>query len=288
MATEHTQHIPNSEFMGSVVSIERVMHSATQSIEAATPWLLVRVGDGELSLIDHNNPRLLSFSRVHLGYVPTDQVLSQLRANLIQTVSCSDFVGVCTQADAPGVLWPCAYDIMRRDIPSFADKMSGKQLCDMNIHCNINGPRNIHLLAKCVCAARKLVLITSRDVVDEVCTYFKLSRDMVEFLQIPGESKYEEIQSKSTLIWDVHSRITSCIHAEKRHGQLCLFGTGMAAKDLGMEFKNAGGVAFDLGSVFDAWYGKITRGKGKGKDAYSSKYLSTLSEPVLFTKQEAV
>ena len=56
------------------------------------------------------------------------------------------------------------------------------------------------------------------------------------------------------------------ILSQDNHGKLCLYGAGLAGKDLGLYFKQSGGVAFDIGSIFDHWIGKQTRGKGKGRN----------------------
>ncbi len=50
-------------------------------------------------------------------------------------------------------------------------------------------------------------------------------------------------------------------------------GAGAFGKHLGYYFSARGGVALDLGSVFDLLVGKITRGNGKGENSYTTPLL---------------
>ena len=55
-------------------------------------------------------------------------------------------------------------------------------------------------------------------------------------------------------------------------GVLCLVGAGIPGKCYNNWFRDQGGVSLDIGSVFDFWYGRRTRGKGRGLDAIDNTY----------------
>lgn len=270
----------NTDLIKYTQPVHAVMSEAQKNVEEGKPFLLIRIGDGELSLIDPIVPTSLKENMycVHLGYVPDNNTDRMLSSNLIRAITGGDYIGVCTKSNMSG-LWKSSYEALQRCIPTFGQILQNKRLCDMVFHHRLNKVSEIHLLRNIIHASKKVVIISSRDVVREMSRYFEIDAANIQLLSIPGEHKYEEsTNSDSKLIWTEYDKIIAEIKAEPRSCQLCLFGTGMAAKDLGLVFKEAGGVALDMGSVFDMWYGKKTRGEGKGKTAYTTPYLSTIPQ----------
>ena len=111
-------------------------------------------------------------------------------------------------------------------------------------------------------------IITCRDISPLLKSHFNIKK--IIHYKIPPEHRFEDNPNK--VEWNffpkVHTEIKNQLLSQDNCGKLCLYGAGLAGKDLGLYFKQSGGVAFDIGSVFDHWIGKQTRGKGKGRNTY--------------------
>jgi hypothetical protein len=56
------------------------------------------------------------------------------------------------------------------------------------------------------------------------------------------------------------------------NNSLCLVGAGVVGKIYNIWFKRRGGVSLDIGSIFDLWAGRKTRGKDRGIDVIDNTY----------------
>jgi hypothetical protein len=90
---------------------------------------------------------------------------------------------------------------------------------------------------------------------------------------IPKQYRFEENKKIGIFYPDVYNKIIEDIKNTDYSGKLCLLGGGFIGKNIAVEFANSNGVCIDIGSVFDLWYGKITRGPGKGPNSYRTPLL---------------
>ena len=66
--------------------------------------------------------------------------------------------------------------------------------------------------------------------------------------------------------------IVSWIDSIDCSGKICLVGAGIVGKKYVALFKERGGIALDIGAVFDMWAGKLTRGPGAGPGKQNNTY----------------
>jgi len=210
-----------------------------------------------------------------IGYVPSKNIMEEIKYNLENTIINSDITGLPSYnglTDEKDVIkselhW--LYKKIYTNFRFFFEKHnideSKLNFCDVNVHTIFNG-RNF--FPKLLNNLDELTIITCRDISEDIKKYFNIGK--IIHYKIPPEYRYED--DPSNVKWnfypEVHTEIKNSILNRKNEGKLCLYGAGIIGKDLGYYFKQSGGVAFDIGSIFDHWSGKITRGPNKGRNKY--------------------
>jgi hypothetical protein len=101
----------------------------------------------------------------------------------------------------------------------------------------------------------KITLITSRDILSRFCNRFPDAD--VRHVKIPGEARWMELEGRRH-VPDVYADIVREVRS-REPGELFLIGAGLAAKKYCQIARDSGGVAIDIGSVFDLWAGAATR-----------------------------
>jgi hypothetical protein len=148
-------------------------------------------------------------------------------------------------------------------------KYDDKKYCSIDSHYRL---LKTNELTKLIQSVDRITMITCRDIEIKFKKKYPHIKQ-VELIKIPAQQKYEANSTKSNFFPDIHAEVIEIIKSSSRIGQLCLFGAGFCGKDFGAHFKLSGGVAIDIGSVFDLWCGKLTRGTGKGRTAEINTYL---------------
>ena len=117
------------------------------------------------------------------------------------------------------------------------------------------------LLLPALTGAEEIHCITGRRVGDQLQ---EATGRIIKTISIPAESKFSVDGSDLTKdhFNEKFEEVMSEIRAEDRRGQIFLVGAGILGKLYCAEIKKAGGVAMDIGSLFDAWAGMNTRGTG--------------------------
>lgn len=100
-----------------------------------------------------------------------------------------------------------------------------------------------------------LTIVTSRDIVAGLAR--KFPHLDVRLVQIPGEAKFMG-ESARRHVPDVYDELVRDL-SPREAGELFLIGAGLAAKKYCQVIRDRGGIAVDIGSVFDLWAGAVTR-----------------------------
>lgn len=243
------------------------------AIQHRQPLYHIRPGDAEMIVLNSDElPESVLMRPLikQLGYRLEDVFLEQIKSNIRHAIACADIIGLPeTFHKRMNKYWGHSEVMITQILESFSGDVQIKRFCSINSHLDL---LSSGYLDKIIMDADHVVLITCRDIRDAfIKRHPHITR--CDIFLIPPQQKYELHPTKSNFFPDVYEIVKQKIQIEDRAGQLCLFGTGFAGKDLGLYFKNKGGVAVDIGSVFDMWAGKVTRGANKGADSYSSQYL---------------
>jgi hypothetical protein len=197
---------------------------------------------------------------------PTSESLKLLKSELEECVINSDFLGLPTNRHLEhSSNWSDIVGTYEKIFESNAIDPTSKKFCSINFLLEILNNKSIYRILENV---DSLVVISSRDLKSRFIDKYPNIKN-IEYYLIPGEMAYEEVKNQEILFPEKINQLVEIIHSVNRKGSLLIFGGGVSGKILGSEFKKAGGVSLDMGSVFDLWAGKLTRGTGKGAFSYT-------------------
>lgn len=263
-------------------------------INCKKPMSLVRLGDGEVNVLRYpdemqTRPYLHQITKKliyehplyrgakkslvkHLGYMPEHEDVINIKENLKEALRECDILGQCIDplVAKRSKLWGEGLDIAERMVGGMKEKIP----CDMSIHINwmFNGQ-----LYELFSHFKKIAYVSGRDLKDRFVERYGLE---VDAYHVDPQYYYQEEPLKSKHYPTQYKEIEKEISKKDYTGVLCVVGAGMVGKNYCTMFKRQGGIAVDLGSVFDFMYGKVTRGGGsvdhgtppKGSHSYCDKY----------------
>lgn len=249
------------------INEEKIAEIILKKISLKEKFCLTRIGDGEIAVLEYKKfpDGANHFYKVHLGRKLPDNLIEEISKNLKFAISHSNIIGIPNEKDKlKNKYWSNAKNIIK-----IHNKNPDTLYCDMNVHLNLVKNNQLDLILKNI---EELVLITSRDVKDKIKEKYPNIKKIIIF-KIPGEFAYEDEKKQENYYPDIYNLIIKSIHKMDVRGKLLLLGGGFVGKKLGVEFANCGGVSLDIGSVFDLFVGKITRGPGKGAKKYQAPLL---------------
>lgn len=233
---------------------DEVLQLLKDKLTQKEPYSLVRYGDGEAMVLDGDiNPyaigRVVKRQFTSLSYEDAFKV----RDILIKALSECDMLGIPfgKKLDQPDSYWFKAQSILQKHVPTM-----DKELCSIDIAYHLEDRfKELFTLAPrifCItCRDTKRIAEVSGKDVDT----FAIAPEMM-FTTYEGPAHYP----------DQYVKIESWMDKRKIKGALCLVGGGVLGKIYCNWFRDRGGVAFDIGSMFDQWAGFVTRGPNRGKD----------------------
>jgi hypothetical protein len=234
------------------------------------PYAITRIGDGELLISENdiNNHMTSHMYKRHLGYIPSEEVRNEITKNVIYSIINSDVLSLRNDYTKPSL-------IVWSRVPELYKSLDNKNLLGVKNYCN----HDVHfkfgqkgLFDKLFKSIEHLTLITCRDVKSQIETKYPNIKT-IKLYKIPGEFMFEDEKKIEPYFPNIFDSIKEDIEKNDNRGNLLLLGGGFVGKQLGISFKKSGGVSFDIGSMFDMWIGKITRGEGRGPNTYSKPSL---------------
>lgn len=242
------------------------------AVKSGIPQHLLRIGDGEMlcELYEQYPSKANTFNLKIFGYVLSDEQRQHLRTGLRESIVTSTILGLpSARQSRKSELWaaiPILYERLQRDhCAHWVDK----------VWCTIDAHQQLHesgAIERILRASEHVTLVTSRDVAAQMRLKYGNLKSCEQHL-ITAEQAYEETKCPDPRFFERIAEIRDAIRSRPRQGELLLYGTGPGGKCLGMEFMRQGGVALDIGSVFDAYVGKVTRGGSKGPTVYKEPEL---------------
>lgn len=254
-------------------SSKQIKDEVLKSLLNRKPLFMLRMGDGEMILAnyDKNNTsknddkRITKFSKKQIGRRLTNDEINNTQINLINSVLKCNILGLPTEKHIiKNSLWSdliTYYEKIKDDNPT---NWIDKNYCTINSHFELVDNGDLFEIFESI---DSIVIVSCRDVKDKIKKRFPNINHVEQYL-IPGEQVYEEVLNNNLDIFEEINKITKKLNSVDRSGQLLIFGAGAFGKHLGFVFSELNGVSLDLGSVFDFFVGKITRGPGKGKTSY--------------------
>lgn len=234
---------------------EEVLNLIKKSLINAEPLSLVRYGDGEAMVLDgKDNPdaigRVMKRQFNGLSYEDTWKV----RAILIEALANADILGIPfgKKLDQPESYWFRAQSILQNNVP-----VLDKELCHIDIHYHLQ-----ELYWQLFELAPRISYISCRNITQRLQ---EVSKKEVQGYLIAPEALFTTYEGPKHYP-DQYVKIESWMDKQDLKGALCLVGGGVLGKVYCNWYRDRGGIAIDIGSMFDQWAGYVTRGPERGRD----------------------
>lgn len=232
-------------------------------------FFMLRLGDGDMKTAQGNDS-LPKYSHSLIGRNISSEELIYTQNNLSKCVLNSDVLGLPTPIHATKhYLWKYLFEYYQDIYKTHRDEWVDKHYCTIDSHVELLVSGDLYEIFRNV---TKLVIVSPRDIGEKLKEKFTNIVE-IEYYSIPGEQKYEIHKNTEIDFFTRLGEIIMSIKSKQREGELLIYGAGTFGKVIGLEFKQMGGVVLDLGSVFDMFVGKKTRGQGKGPESYETPYL---------------
>lgn len=252
------------------ISTTEIKDKVLDSLNSGTSLSMLRLGDGEMIISNNDVEKLENFCVKQIGRKIKNSELKLAQKNILDSVLSCNILGLPTLAHCKkNILWKSIisyYDNVQNNYP---EKWINKDYCSINSHLDLLYSGDIFSIFE---ELKSIVIVSPRDVVVRMQKKYPNIKN-IEWYSIPAEQRYEVVKNQKINIFDELENISNKLTSASRSGQLLIFGAGPFGKHLGIRFASAGGVALDLGSVFDLFVGKHTRGPGKGSTSNINTYL---------------
>lgn len=239
-------------------------------IKNKKPLFMLRMGDGEMILEKEDINKLIFFSKKQINRELTKKEILLTKTNMSEAVVKSTILGLPTERHINNnALWSYLMDYYKTIFKKNRIDLHSKKYCSIDFHYEILKDGTIFEIFSEI---DNLVIVSCRDIVPNIKKKYPNIKN-IEFYSIPGEQAYELNKNIEINIFEEIDKISLMLKQKDRKGQLMIFGAGPFGKHLGADFYKMGGVSLDLGSVFDLFVGKITRGKNKGVNSFQKPLL---------------
>jgi hypothetical protein len=220
------------------------------------PFSHIRVGDGEAKFLhfSKNSKESVFIQNKQINREITDSEYTYIKEKLSAAISKADILGVPSELESKKSDWVYVYPVLNEL------KKREDWICEK--YCNMWSNRHLlerGYISKILKRINSVVLISGRDVTDALKLKYKNIIE-IEYYDIPPEQRFEKEKNTKIDTLGLFEEISKKIKQKNRKGQLLLYGTGFFGKYLGQTFKECGGVAVDIGSVFDIFAGIANRG----------------------------
>lgn len=248
---------------------EQLYDLVTSHLMGRRPLAVARYGDGEAIVLNgfRDMEVLKMVMKRQLGFIPPVEHIEQVRENLVTAYRQADIIGVPVRQRLKDrrSYWYRAFSILLEHVG--AEVITEKQLTDIDFHSHwLEGGYFDRLLR----GRDRLCYISCRNLDAAFMQRYGIA-NVYSFIIAP-EMKFTSGYKGEPHYPNQFNKIRKWMTKVPVDGCLCLVGAGVIGKLYTNWFKEQGGIAIDIGSVFDSWAGKSTRGPGRGLDKQDSKF----------------
>lgn len=252
------------------ISTTEIKNKILDSLNAGTSLSMLRLGDGEMIISNNDVEKLESFCIKQIGRKIKNSELKLAQKNILDSVLSCNMLGLPTLAHCKkNILWNNILSYYKYIHNNHTTQWINKDYCSINSHLDLLYNGEIYSIFE---QLNSIVIVSPRDIVNKLYNKYPNIKN-IEWHSIPAEQKYEVVKNNKINIFDELENISNILTSTSRNGQFLIFGAGPFGKHLGSKFASAGGVALDMGSVFDLFVGKHTRGPGKGSSSKIDTHL---------------
>jgi len=236
---------------------ESIRKLIINSLNNNKPLSLLRMGDGEMIIITNDKHKINTFCKKQINRIITKPERKEAHKWLNEAVATSTILGLPTPAHChKNILWERLFKYYEQVKNVSKENWVKKDYCSIDAHIELLQSKELFTILKHI---DKIVIVSPRYINEKLKAKFPNIKK-IEWYSLPGEQIYEVDKNIDVNVFHKIKEISSQLQKENRSGQLLIFGAGPFGKILGSRFCKSGGVAVDLGSVFDMFVGKLTRG----------------------------
>lgn len=251
------------------IQVENMAKQITSRLKNKQPVSITRYGDGEAIVLNGFNDmdKIKYVMKRQFGFIPPVEHIESIRQNLIEAYKGSDIIGIPVNRRLHDTesFWYKAFDILNHAVG--IEVLHSKTLTSIDFHSYMLDNKQF---GKLLTGLNTLCYISCRDLDDAFKKRYKI-KNVYSFIIAP-EAKFTNGYKGKVHYPDQFNEIRRWVTKIPVAGNLCLIGAGFTGKIYNNWFRDQGGIAVDLGCVFDYWAGKVTRGPNKGADAVDNTY----------------
>lgn len=228
------------------------------AIRERRPFSFIRVGDGEAFVLGMGSTtskqEIEEILNMWFGTnkISDDQV-SDIRAKLTSAIVDCDVLGVSNQTNGPERQRRVAITVSNLGLWDGI-----KPICSAEEHMHLH---EHHEFSRILSRLDFVGIITPRDIAKQMQAHWDIGR--VERIDLPEEYHYAKWKDSVGRHYpDRFDEIMATLKVPYR-GAVFLVGAGVLGKIYCQRIKELGGIAIDIGSTFDCWAQKNSRGNVK-------------------------
>lgn len=223
------------------------------------PVSIVRCGDGEKIVLDgfKSAGKFNSVLKRQLGFSPPIDQAEDIRRNLIEAINGCDILGVPKHKNLDTL--SSDWQDVEKTINIYCTPPEKR--CSLDVHYDfLEGG----FFNKLIPNQEHLAYISCRDLDN---AFRKMGVKYPCIYQIAPEAKFTSYQGAPHYP-DQFNKVERWMDKVGAEGKILLVGAGFIGKIYCNWWRDRGGKAFDIGSVFDEWAGMVTRGPGRELDKF--------------------
>lgn len=251
--------------------MEEMLPAVQKKIRNKIPVSVIRYGDGEAIILNgfKDEAKLVYVSKRQFGVMLPYHQIKDVQNNLIEAYTSCDIIGIPVHnrfMNDHNSYWYKAFGILNESVG--IEVLQTKQLTSIDFHSWWLDHNCFDELLK---GAKNLCYISCRNLDQQFKDRFDIKN--VYSFQIAPEIKFTPEYTGERHFPHQFLKIQKWITKIPVEGTICLVGAGVAGKIYCNWFRDLGGYAIDIGSVFDSWAGKVTRGPKRGADVYDNTHM---------------
>jgi hypothetical protein len=233
------------------------------------PIAVVRYGDGEAMVLNGFNDMsaLKMVMKRQLGFIPPVDQIEQIRENLIAAYKAADVIGIPVRRrlEDKSSYWYRAFSLLVDALgPEYINE---KKFGNIDFHSEwLEAGYFDELLSR----PNVLCYVSCRNL--DAAFRHRYGKRQVYSFTIAPEMKFTGGYKGEPHYPDQFNKVRKWMDKIPIQGNICMVGAGAVGKIYTTWFKERGGIAIDVGYVFDAWAGRSTRGPDRGLDKIDTTY----------------
>ncbi len=240
-----------------------------RALENKEPLSIIRYGDGEARTLNgfRNVEAVEMILKKLLGAVPSISEIKEIRNYLIESYTGANIIGVPAgkKLDKSDPFWHGSIKILFENVDS--EVLVGKEYVNMDFCYDWLTNGFYDALLKSV---NVINYVSCRDL--DRALFLRYGFKNITSYKIAPEMKFEPLYKGNTHYPAQFHAVRRWMKAAPLEGNLFLYGAGVVGKIYGKWAADYGAVAIDIGSIFDAWAGRVTRGANRGPNSYDETY----------------